>query len=878
MSNEPDRSLVPDVEQLLGPELVENARTVEEVDAQLDTVDSQNRELYERIIGLYAAVIEAAVEGLKTAPKPDKGRYVSLKRALDERKTRFIGRFPEFVAEEQAAKEREKVEKNATELFAQLDTKEQIPEDEKNEFKRCWRQLPDNLKAGYLTQLKGAISRNTDQAAVLTNFRGTLFELSRQVILQSQGLEQLEVYRGEPIVVQYLGYPKDNPQLDKPPYHPLGGDTKSGDIQIDASGIVREGKPYVYETKAYPRRQYGADYGGGESIKARNQLLKYQKAVEEGKVSGATVEIQGRLDYQFLVWAIGEDISSEGAIPDVEVIYNTLLPSGSEYRFVLKKGRGEGLKFENDDEGYTEEDKLVIRGLAQAVRDKSITSIIQDVNIKPEDDKDGIVTQEHIDHPENITDPAVFNAYNELRHKNIWAKLSDKALNPKRVDKIAAYDQRATREHIMKELVDFQNLLRENPQMRALKWAYVLEEAQYDDVVNHVMDEVRKIREYESQRIGSSEEQERHGKRLGMGYVGPEEGYALDVEHILMDVIQNYTKTGEDQRSRSYDDVDRFLDLKTVREHLQDKDRSFTKITVYDPVTDKHIDTTITGDKAHRKNDLIAEHEKTLTLNNLKRAEQRLAKALKDYHTLHSVGVKNMDEEQKAEYGKLQSRLSGYNQGLRNRLERVQAELEAIETERDATLAPYKEAMQSVRGAAAITIGDTELSRTAVVDRLRSVSADYAQPILDKKAQILDVYKEIFAKDWNTFALREVEREEANVIKFIYAIPAEGPIMVEEERFRGGADSSRAAHSELARGRNIYAAGEIVFKKIGDEWVLTEINNGSGHYRPSQDVLNYAKKAIAEELGIDPNDDRIALRNCIFRGIDIDGLPLEEAA
>lgn len=875
MSNEPVRPLAQDVEAMLGSELIDSARSIEETDA-LETVDSQNRELYERTLASYNQVIAAAIRGLQSAQGPDKGRFVSLKRDLEARKLKFLARFPEFVAEEQAAKVREKLAQTATELFKQMDAKEQIPEAERTQFKRYWHQLPENLKDGYLTQLKGSLATK-DQVGVLTTFRGALFELSRRVLLQSQGLEKLGNHRDDPIVVNYLGYPVENPQLSQPAYHPLGGNTAQGDIEIDVNGVLRDEKPYVYETKAYPRRQYGAEYGKGESVKARNQLLKYQKAIEEGKIGGATVEIQGRLDYQFMVWAIGGDISSEGAIPNVEVVYNMPLPSGNEYRFVLKRGKGEGLRFENDDTNYTEEDWLVIRGLAQAVRDKSITSIMQDVHVKPEDDPQGLVQKEHLDHPENINDPAVFNAYNTLRHANIYKQLSSKALNPKKVDKIPAYDERATRDHIMKELVDLQTLLKENPKMRALKWAYVLREDQYDTVVDQVMAEIEKISEYEKQRIGSSEEEARHIKRVAMGYKGPKEGYALDVEHILMDVIQNNTKTREDQRPRSYDAPERFIPLTNLREHLQSADRSFTKITVYDPASLKHVETVIAGDRANRKETMIAEHEKTLALSNLKRAEQRLAKLLRRYEELHAVGITNMDDEQRTEYSSLQSQLAGYQKHLKSSLERAQGELAAVESERSAALAPFEEAMKTTKGSVAFVVGDTEMGRADVAARLRSISVDFAEPVLAKKKAILDVYHKIFAKDWDKFALREVEREEANIIKFIYAIPGEGPVMVEEERFRGGADSSRAAHSELAKGRNVYAAGEIVFDKGKVvSWTLDEINNGSGHYRPDQDVLNYAKARICEEFGVDQSESTVMLRNCIFRGIDIDGLPLVE--
>ncbi len=430
----------------------------------------------------------------------------------------------------------------------------------------------------------------------------------------------------------------------------------------------------------------------------------------------------------------------------------------------------------------------------------------------------------------------------------------------------------------MQELVDFQQLLDDNPQLKALKWAYVLTPDQYDGVVDQVMEEVRKIGEYESARIGSAEDAASNTRRSELGYIGPEEGYPLDVEHILMDVIQNHTKTGEDQRPRSYDDTSRFIDLSELSYHLVDKDRSYKKITTYDPVSGKHRDRQITGDKAHRKDAEIASHEKTLQLDNLRRAEQRLAKLVKDHDALKKIGRKNMDDDQKSEYSDLQRQLSGYDKGLRGQLEKAQAALAEVETEKREALGPFKDAIKSIRGQAEAVIEGASFGRKGIQERLRAISAEYGEPVLEKKLTILEVYQDIFKKDWNKFALREVAREEANIIKFIYAIPAEGPIMVEEERFRGGSDSSRAAHSELAQGRNIYAAGEIVFTKEGDKWVLTEVNNGSGHYRPAQDVLNYAKAKIAEELGIDPNDDRIVTRNCIFRGIDVDGLPLEEEA
>ena len=62
----------------------------------------------------------------------------------------------------------------------------------------------------------------------------------------------------------------------------------------------------------------------------RNQALKYQTAIERGVVSGATIEVRGRIDIDFLAWAMGTAIDDPGAVPDVEIVYTVDLPSGKE--------------------------------------------------------------------------------------------------------------------------------------------------------------------------------------------------------------------------------------------------------------------------------------------------------------------------------------------------------------------------------------------------------------------------------------------------------------------------------------------------------------------------------------------------------------------
>ena len=111
--------------------------------------------------------------------------------------------------------------------------------------------------------------------------------------------------------------------------------------------------------------------------------------------------------------------------------------------------------------------------------------------------------------------------------------------------------------------------------------------------------------------------------------------------------------------------------------------------------------------------------------------------------------------------------------------------------------------------------------------------------------------------------------------KFAYVATSDGETIADEEVIRGGTTTGRAAHSELAQGRNVYGAGENVFSKTSDgNWVLTEINNGSGHYRPSASVLPYVKNLIASK-GVDTTFART--RDAIMRGTPlVDVTILEE--
>lgn len=242
------------------------------------------------------------------------------------------------------------------------------------EIERCviwFSALPDKLKVPFAKRLADIATKPTETVRI-TSFRAINFEMSRLTRVMQQGLEQVDVSAAmDSVEVDYSGYDKDATTFDAATKHSV---KRGSRIDFDVP-ISRDGVPYAYEAKSFSRKRYGFD------ASARNQLLKYQTAVEQGKISGATVEVRGRIDPEFINWLMGTAIDDRGFVPDVEVVYTIELPSGKEYRFILKRAeRGHGLRFQNE-EKYADEELLLIRGLQHSLIDKSVRGLLADTHI-----------------------------------------------------------------------------------------------------------------------------------------------------------------------------------------------------------------------------------------------------------------------------------------------------------------------------------------------------------------------------------------------------------------------------------------------------------------------------------------------------------------
>ena len=738
-----------------------------------------------------------------------------------------------------------------------------VPIEERGNLPSLFAAVPENIQEKYIKTIEGALN-NKDEVAVRTAIRGAAFELSRINTVMRQGLEQVDFNLQIPDKIHFVGYTKKD-GFDAEPTKEY-----NSTAELDVP-IVRDGKPYIYETKSYPRMLFGS------LPTQRNQLLKYQAAIDQGIVDGATVEIKGRIHPYILDWAAGRNIAEEGHAPDVEIIYSMDLPSGAEYRFVLNRpGRNNGLNFQNegrsstaevtlkriketDPNHYVElqerfgnddsileklvEDRQVINGIQRAVLDRSIVDILSSVDI--ENPPEELVP--YLENPMSIKVAELFDKYESLRQKSIFKKLLDKRTIINTENTQSAYSEFATHENIEHSVREYQDYLRQNPEMAKIKKAYILDgEEAIKTAISKTEWEVGKIKDFELRRIQAESDPSNSTRRVRaeMGYVGRPEGIALDLEHIVIDAIQE-TNKHEGQTGRSYANPERFKKVEQLGEYLKGQDRRYQEIAVYDPLTGKTKRYTDINDG------FIEKTEFDLLKENIGRAEKHIA----DMETrLAELSQKTeLSQEEKLEARSITSRMTSRRMKSRS-IADMKAQIETHRTEKTEVIRAEKD-----------------------VAKKRQLASEYDNKTKTILEGVADAYREVVGGDlkWDKFAERVTVRIDQNRIKFAYVATSDGEIIVDEEVIRGGTTTGRAAHSELAQGRNVYGAGEIVFSKTSDgNWVLTEINNGSGHYRPSESVLPYVKNLIASK-GVDTTFART--RDAIMRGAPlVDVTILEE--
>lgn len=668
------------------------------------------------------------------------------------------------------------------------------------------------IQQKYYTKLEGLL-KNSNEVSRATGIKGLIFEMTRMQTVIEQGQEKVNF------------------------------DLKLPGVDLDVP-IERDGKPFIYETKAFPRMEYGS------SSAHQKQLLKYEKLIQSGQSAGATVEIDGRINLNFLKWAVGENILDQGAIPNVELIYNFKLPSGKDFRFPLKKSTGEGLRFFNKDKDYTDEDRKVVNALERAILDRSILDIISMTGLKKEDD-----LGEFANEPMKIDRLEVFDRYQELRKTRQLELLLDRKKLVANENKRDVFSEYASEGAIRIQLKNMQDSLKQNPQMAKAKESYLLStEEDFENVIKATLSIIESIKAAEEARRESSNEEEAQKQRQQKGWseTMPPEGISLDMDHILMDVIQGINKRAG-QQERSYLRPERFLNTEEMLKKIEQKpSQRHIAVEIFDP-----IEGTIKQQNGKRNLERVPAD---LLRENIKRAQEYLSNRLND---------------------------ESVSQQLRQKLARANIQLlSAIENKKheiDQLKKSYGKQVQDAQELA---------KRTKDFSEVRRLTAEKQSKIFEINRQIEKSYIDAVggSQEYKKIALQVSKIIDQDIAKFIYVVNSQEEIVMDEEVIRGDV-SGRAAHSELAQGKNVYGAGEIVFSKHdrvfydieewkrydqsvdfnSEEWVLSEINNGSGHYRPNAESLRYVRR-LFEEQGVDTSNAK--LNDAILRGTSLRDLQI----
>lgn len=689
-----------------------------------------------------------------------------------------------------------------------------------------YQSLPQLYRQKYYKAFENA-AKQQNGANFIKHSHGVWLEMSRLKAILDQGHETVDPDAktvANPDKLEFQAHTGDN------------NTPKSKVIEIENDiPIVRDGAPFVYEAKFLPVRYYGltsVNSKGGFQAQHHDQVLKYQQAIESGLISGAAIEIQGRIDPEFLNWLYGSDMLAPSPVPDVELIYTLQLPSGAEYRTRIKRASNteQHLNFTNDYKSYTAEDRNVIAGLEWALRhpDKQyIINILSNAEIhNPSAELNEYLGHENGLSPSDITDPDLYREYQRKRLETVWdharavqPPLYNELNQDTPLEDVYANTEQA-RTTLRNRVEQYQNYLRSNPHLAKIKQSYLLGEPgtqEYQDrveaVTENLLEKVNIIRDRE---LGRQAE-ERSSFEQKFGWEGPVEGYALDIDHIMMDVIMDVNSSGN-QKGRSYENPEqRFMSVEGLVDYIAytNPDRQQREAYIYDPQKadgEQIINVNNTSDnyltelqtKIREENikriEVYCDELRQKSEGDLTRTERKILRGL----DLHKTGIEIS----------------------RNALNRLSSAV--------------KQAGKAI--GVAKKAGDDQAFERAQYTRQ---NIEHRKERL--KQDLLESYREAIGETRVAGLEQSLDWNESNIIKFIYTVDQEGHFRFDEERFDADR-AGRSSHSELVGGANVYGAGEIAMEKRDGQWVLTEINNGSGHYRPHPSSLPYVQKALQSAL------------------------------
>lgn len=620
---------------------------------------------------------------------------------------------------------------------------------------------------------------------------------------------------------------------------------------------------------------YRVPYG---SLAISRQYLESQQArIERGEIRKYTVEIEGRVDPEFLAWACGRGKGDSGVIPDVELLYTLPLPDGGKYTFVLKAARRYTQRTPNNASTWSQGDAMIAPLLGEYFADavhRRTWAIFADPRIEQYPAE----THKLMAEPFAVSTLSDYQMFCRTWRNYVYQTLTDSEGGPR-----ATYRKIPWMDPEYADAVYFSKVLRERidslpHDQNFFPPEYLMLTNEEKAAFLHVYErKLFEICQAERERVAREFSDGTHQRRVAKGYVGPPEGFPLPLDYMIMDMIvderryQEYRReharrkgiAPEDvkvplQLGRSFWHPEWFLNSDALVADLHEHPPERTiEIKLRDPLSA----TGIIEYPAHK----IESLDDYLQDTNIERLSSAAASIVvlsvnkkgEGPRQFHVDAFRAAEREMRRRVDEVRFR---YDEQVHQRalaLERLVTELKELE------------------------LGRAEYRRRIIArrDEMDKPIEALHQELREARGELLEFYATQWPGGFQRFAVQLHSIVDRQSSDYIFSIGAgESPV------FAPAHHGFKRTHSESLGGRNMYAGGEVTigyyeatFKSF-EAWKRfdrqrrsspppTELHfqratDGSGHYEPLPVTLQYAVPVLSELFRA--------------RGINCDDISLED--
>jgi hypothetical protein len=309
------------------------------------------------------------------------------------------------------------------------------------------------------------------------------------------------------------------------------------------------GKKVMIVEKNYKKQPFGA------FVKNLNHLLHLQSLIDNELIDGVILNVKGKIDGHILDWLNGKLIGDKAYGENITFNYELSLPSGKSYVFTLKPSTSPLSNIiPKQHNVYNEEDLEIITGFQSLLKydPQQLIRLLSSNKLEKEFHeniwKSCIIFQkkeESLDEKEKIKE--------EQKDFNIYLK--------------APYlEEDQAKEYIASRIKLLQESILSSEEMKKIKKNYILDLNKNPQVIefitNKIYQHILKI------------------QQKNYSFLEDGEPIALDIDHIVLDMIQDYNKTAN-KKGRSYDNPERFLNTEQLKQEIINFEKEVLSNTQY---------------------------------------------------------------------------------------------------------------------------------------------------------------------------------------------------------------------------------------------------------------------------------------------------------